>query len=77
MKTAMQELIELLELDEKHKEALPYLIDVIKDVYISKEKDMLNNMFEEGFESSYQHFVNCKDFFEFEDCYNRIYNQNK
>ena len=34
-------------------------------------------MFEEGFESAYQHFVNGKDFVKFEDYYNQTYNQNK
>ena len=44
----MQELIELLELDEKHKEALPYLIDVIKEVYVSKEKEQIINAYDNG-----------------------------
>jgi hypothetical protein len=34
-------------------------------------------MFEEGFESAYQHFVNGKDFVKFKDYYNQTYNQNK
>jgi hypothetical protein len=34
-------------------------------------------MFEEGFESAYQHFVNGKVFVKFEDYYNQVYNQNK
>ena len=40
MKTAMQELIELLELNTRN-EPLPYLIDVIKEVYIQKEKEQI------------------------------------
>ena len=40
MKTAMQELIELLELNTTN-EPLPHLIDVIKEVYIQKEKEQI------------------------------------
>ena len=34
-------------------------------------------MFEEGFESAYQHFVNGEDFVKFEEYYNQTYNKNK
>jgi predicted transposase YdaD len=38
--TAMQELIELLELN-KTNEPLPYLIEIIKEVYVVKEKEQI------------------------------------
>ena len=42
---------------------------------LEKEKEQLDDMFEEGFESAYQHFVNGKDFVQFEKYYNQTYNQ--
>lgn len=71
MKTAMQELIELLELDEKHKEALPYLIDVIKEVYVSKEKEQIIIAHEQGIWPTPKAFDDGKEY------YNQTYNQNK
>lgn len=47
MKTAMTELIELLELNTTN-EPLPNLIDVIKEVYIQKEKEQIKNDFTNG-----------------------------
>ena len=41
-KTAMQELIELLELNTTNK-PLPYLIEVIKEVYLVKEKEQIKD----------------------------------
>lgn len=38
--TAMQELIELLELNKTNK-PWPYLIDIIKEVYLVKEKEQI------------------------------------
>lgn len=53
MKTPMQELIDLLELDDKLKEVLPYLIDVIKDVYIKKEKEHIIDVYADGIDHDY------------------------
>lgn len=47
MKTAMQELIELLELNDKN-EPMPFLIDSIKEVYMSKEKDQIIDAYNQG-----------------------------
>ena len=44
---------------------------------LEKEKEQFDDMFEEGFESAYQNFVNGKDFVKFEEYYNQTYNQNK
>jgi len=75
MKTAMQVLIEEL----KHVEEWPMMSGIIKRAndLLEKEKEHFNDMFEEGFESAYQHFVNGKDFINFEEYYNQTYNQNK
>ena len=48
MKTAMQELIELLELNDKN-EPMPYLIDSIKQVYMSKEKEQIKDAYLKGY----------------------------
>jgi len=47
MKTPMQELIELLELNVNN-EPLPYLIDTIKQVYIQKEAKIIMDSYEQG-----------------------------
>ena len=47
-KTAMQELIELLELNTTNK-PLPYLIEVIKEVYLVKEKEQIKDAFDKGY----------------------------
>lgn len=75
MKTAMQEWFDEL------KANYPYMANEIFDKgfnkYLQKEKEQFDDVFEEGFESAYQHFVNGKDFVKFEDYYNQTYNQNK
>lgn len=43
-KTAMQELIDLLSIDKILFDKTPYLIDIIKDVYIAKEKAMIERV---------------------------------
>ena len=47
----MQELIELLELNDKN-EPMPYLIDSIKQVYMSKEKEQMLNEWQRGFDDA-------------------------
>jgi trans-aconitate methyltransferase len=75
MKTAMQVLITEL----KYVEEWPMMSGIIKraEELLEKEKEQFDDMFEEGFESAYQHFVNGKDFVKFEEYYNQNYNQNK
>ena len=78
MKTAMQDAIE-------HFKNINYdLVNVpiqnvphILEQFLEKEKEQFDDMFEEGFESAYQHFVNGKGFVKFEEYYNQTYNQNK
>ena len=41
MKTAMQELIELLQIRDAYKEPMPYIIDIIREVYMHKERVMI------------------------------------
>ena len=74
MKTAMQELLENLQ-KQFNEETHPIRID--GTYFLEKEKEQFHDMFEEGFESAYQHFVNGKDFVKFEEYYNQTYNQNK
>jgi hypothetical protein len=47
-KSAMQELIELLELNTTN-EPLPHLIDVIKEVYLEKEKEQIVDAYDNGY----------------------------
>ena len=75
MKTAMQELIEYLKKEYFINELTNFDKDKIQ--FLEKEKEHFNDMFEEGFESAYQHFVNGKEFVQFEEYYNQTYNQNK
>jgi superfamily I DNA and RNA helicase len=49
MKTAMQELIELLELDNELKLTMPHLIHIIEEVYIEKEKEKLIHTYWEAY----------------------------
>ena len=77
MKTAMTELIELLELNTTN-EPLPYLIDVIKEVYIEKEKEQNNQIIRDVFEYCWNHpnWNGDYDIKDMED-YLKTYNQNK
>ena len=70
MKTAMQELIELLELNDKN-EPMPYLIDSIKQVYMSKEKEQIINA------TCLGKYNNIDDRQKGEEYYNQTYNQSK
>ena len=74
----MQELIELLELNTTN-EPLPYLIDVIKEVYIQKEKEQITKAWDERANPyPYENDENWQVL----DCtgefyYNHTYTQNK
>ena len=81
MKTAIQELIDWVETRDirvyQNKYAFKQAILTKLNQGLEKEKEQFDDMFEEGFESYYQHFVNGKDFVKFEEYYNQTYNQNK
>jgi len=78
MKTAMQELLKWAKNSDMSDTMISPqdLLNVINPL-LEKEKEQFHDMFEEGFESAYQHFVNGKGFVKFEDYYNQTYNQNK
>ena len=69
----MQELIELLELNDKN-EPMPYLIDSIKQVYMSKEKEQLIKAHIDGFDHI---VVDFKKQEYAEQYYNETFNQTK
>jgi len=73
MKTAMQLMLWYLENEGLEESGAYYKAKML----LEKEKEQFDDMFDEGFESAYQHFVNGKDFVKFEDYYNQTYNQNK
>jgi len=83
IQTAMQELMDKVQsINERYelKEDANWLMNEIIDLIensLEKEKEQFDDMFQEGFESAYQHFVNGKDFVKFKDYYNQTYNQNK
>jgi len=89
MKTAMQEAIEIIEerlkilsIVQRTESTMGAIAGYQYSKYLlmellEKEKEQFHDMFEEGFESAYQHFVNGKGFVKFEDYYNETYNQNK
>ena len=62
----MQELIELLELNDKN-EPMPYLIDSIKQVYMSKEKEQIIIAHDQGI------WPTPKAFDDGEEYYNQTY----
>jgi pantothenate kinase len=70
MKTAMQELIELLELNTTN-EPLPHLIDVIKEVYIEKEKEQIQEWYAKGWEEATK--IGIEESHKYQD----LINQNK
>ena len=72
----MQELIELLELNTTN-EPLPYLIDVIKEVYIEKEKEQIIEAYEDGKQNGMDSITNIHMYIIGEMYYNQTYNQNK
>lgn len=78
MKTAMQELIELLELNDKN-EPMPYLIDSIKQVYISKEKEQIIDAHLEGWSDAYDYIYSDSNqqARQAEDYFDETYNQKK
>jgi len=76
MKTAMIQFLEWLENSSNVKDDILNW-ELVKENALEKEKEQFDDMFEEGFESAYQHFVNGKVFVKFEDYYNQVYNQNK
>ena len=49
MKTAMQELIELLELNNELKLIMPHLIHIIEEVYLEKEKEKIIHTYWEAY----------------------------
>jgi len=49
MKTPVQEIIDLLSIDDDLFNAkTPYLIDILKEVYLKKEKTMIINVYNQG-----------------------------
>ena len=71
----MQELIELLELNTTN-EPLPHLIDVIKEVYIQKEKEQIINTFDYGYYCA-SNGTSAEITLDGKMNYNQTYSQNK
>ena len=47
--TAMQALIDLLKVKDAYKECMPYIIDIIEEVYIPMEKKQIQDAFYDGY----------------------------
>ena len=74
MKTAMQELIEHLDIEMKQKGIIPNW-----DMYLEKEKEQIINAHLEGWSDAYDYIYSDSnnEARQAEDYYNQTYNQNK
>lgn len=62
MKTPVQEIIDLLSIDEKLFDKTPYLIDILKEVYLKKEKAMIINVYNQGHTDREKDIFNVSQF---------------
>ena len=47
-KTAMQALIDLISINDAYKESMPFLLDIINEVYLPKEKQQIVDAWDLG-----------------------------
>ena len=47
-KTAMQALIDLISINDAYKESMPFLLDIINEVYLPKEKQQIIKAYTNG-----------------------------
>lgn len=69
----MQELIDLLSIDETLFDKTPYLIDIIKDVYIEKERVMIEQVQSDAVSNA--DMKNNRGYFDCDKYYNETYNK--
>lgn len=74
-KTAMQELIDLLSIDESLFDKTPYLIEIIKDVYIEKERVMIEKVQSDAISNA--DMTNNRGYFDCDKYYNETYVKSK
>lgn len=67
----MQELIDLLSIDETLFDKTPYLIEIIKDVYIEKERVMIEQVQSDAVSNA--DMKNNRGYFDCDKYYNEIY----
>lgn len=53
--TAMQALVELLKVNDIYKECMPYVLDIIDEVYLPMEKEQIQKAFSDGQEIPINH----------------------
>ena len=46
--TAMQALVDLLKVKDAYKECMPYIIDIIEEVYLPMEKEQIEDAYDSG-----------------------------
>lgn len=72
-KTAMQALVDLLKVNDIYKECMPYIIEIIKEVYLPMEREQIVEAWNSG---DYAYFYSKETGREFEDgseYYNETY----
>lgn len=69
----MQELIDLLSIDETLFDKTPYLIEIIKDVYIEKERVMIEQVQSDAVSNA--DMKNNRGYFDCDKYYNETYNK--
>lgn len=62
-KTAMQALVELLKVNDIYKECMPYILDIIDDVYLPMEKEQIMDAYssgehQQGYEAEAEQYYN-------------------
>lgn len=50
--TAMQALVELLKVNDIYKACMPYIIEIIDEVYLPMEKEQMIDMYNTGYEDA-------------------------
>lgn len=73
-KTAMQTLVELMKINDIYKPCMPYLLEIIDEVYLPMEKEQIINAVNYGNKSE---FYDGTEIELAEQYYNETYGENK
>lgn len=68
--TAMEALVELMKINDIYKPCMPYLMEIIDEVYLPMEKEQIIEAFESGIR-----LITNVDYDEIEKYYNKTYNK--
>lgn len=62
MKTPVQEIIDLLSIDKTLLDKTPYLLDILNEVYLAKEKAFIINVYNQGHADREKDIFNVSQF---------------